>query len=83
MFCSSNTRRLTGIERNLNLRSDAIELELKNTVKQPTFKALEKRLNILEASLQSKSTKIRKLFGNVKIQAKIWPDSKMILPKTF
>ena len=63
----SNTSRLTEIENNLNLRCDAIELELKNTVKKSTFENLEKRLNLLETSLQNKSTKFRKLSGNVKI----------------
>ena len=62
----SNTSRLTEIEDSLNLRCDAIELELKNTVKKSTFENLEKRLNLLETSLQNKSTKFRKLSGNVR-----------------
>ena len=62
----SNTNRLTEIENSLNLRCDAIELELKNTVKKSIFENLEKRLNLVETSLQNKSTKFRKLSGNVK-----------------
>ena len=73
----SNTSKLTEIENSLNLRCDAIELELKNTVKKSTFENLEKRVNLLETSLQNKSTKFRKLSG------KIWPNSRTILPKSF
>ena len=57
---------MTEIENSLNLRCNAIELELKNTVKKSTFENLEKRVNLLETSLQNKSTKFRKLSGNVK-----------------
>ena len=57
----SNTRKLTEIESSLNLSFDAMELELKNKVKKSTFEALEKLLNFLETSLQSKSTKVLKI----------------------
>ena len=57
----SNTRKLTEIESSLNLSFDAMELELKNTVKKSTFEALEKLLNFLETLLQSKSTKVLKI----------------------
>ena len=64
----SNTRRLTEIES--SLKSEPTQwwywIELKNTVKKSTVEALEKRLSSLKASLQSKSTKFRKLSGNVK-----------------
>ena len=44
----SNIRWLNEVESSLNLRCDAIELELKNTAKKSIFEALEKRLNFLE-----------------------------------
>ena len=56
----SNTRRLTEIESSLNLRCDAIEQKLQDKVKKSIFEALEKRLNLLETSLQSKSKIVRK-----------------------
>ena len=65
-YLESNIRRLTDIERSLNLRCDTIELELKNRVKKSTFESLEIHLKTFEASLRSNSTKFRKLSENVK-----------------